>query len=214
MIPEKLLPEKWQPFAFIAGGYAACPSLAGDMDVWVLAPCPFRNRHEPEKCAFDDLRVHVWLQQRREELLTHLRRNYTRWQVAEETENRSVEHDGVPTPYTHDLAHMVLRVAKITSHSLPIHLLVVDAEFPKQVIDGFDISTHSVALVPDVGVVRGSNWTPITDVPEVLRTNEKTPDRMDKICTRYGVRNPLKPSEGKVLQFKNVTQPSLFTGGY
>lgn len=32
------LPEQYRAYAYIAGGWAACPSLATDMDVWVVVP--------------------------------------------------------------------------------------------------------------------------------------------------------------------------------
>lgn len=32
------LPEQYRADAYIAGGWAACPSLATDIDVWVLSP--------------------------------------------------------------------------------------------------------------------------------------------------------------------------------
>jgi hypothetical protein len=38
MIPSYLLPEG-TPY-FVAGGWAACPALATDMDVWVLSRDP------------------------------------------------------------------------------------------------------------------------------------------------------------------------------
>src|SRR5947208_1473633 len=84
VIPDDLLPEKYREFAFIAGGFAACPSLASDMDVWVLTPYPARMHDD--NIPFDDLRVHVWLQERRQELLEHLKAKFSSWRLTEYTE--------------------------------------------------------------------------------------------------------------------------------
>jgi len=68
MLPANLLPEPYQSTAFIAGGWAACPSLATDMDVWVPVPSPHVSKPEP-----NDIRVLVHLHKVREEILKHLK---------------------------------------------------------------------------------------------------------------------------------------------
>src|SRR3990167_5083266 len=36
MILWNLVPKEWRSQAFIAGGYAACPALASDLDLWIF----------------------------------------------------------------------------------------------------------------------------------------------------------------------------------
>lgn len=108
MIPDDLLPEKYRDQAFIAGGFAACPSLANDMDVWVMAPCPFTN-----ETGADDLRVLVHLHAVRKELLAHLHAHHPHYAITEEITTRTVKDEDLDERYGSSLDHITIKVAKI-----------------------------------------------------------------------------------------------------
>jgi hypothetical protein len=196
MIPDRLLPEKYREHAFIAGGFAACPALASDMDVWVLAPCPFVSA-ENGRDGYDinDPRIYVHLQQARKKILDHLHTQFPRYAIKEETSVRVSQDSETEIDrqsiYHATVDHVSLKVAKLTIFTPWIQIMVTDASWVRQVLDGFDISTHAVAITGN-GVQRGSHWTPITEPPVVIRSNDKTPERMVKICNRYGLKNPME----------------------
>lgn len=159
MIPDNLLPAAYND-ACIAGGFAACPSLATDMDVWVFVP----------KSAT--------LEEAREAILQHLKaeRFYAK-EEAEERRERSTDEGG------YEISGRVLKVAKVLV-AMDIHILVTDFELGG-LLSSFDISTHQVALVPG-GMIRGGDWTPITEPPVKLKDTPTTDARMEKIAKRYG----------------------------
>lgn len=158
MIPNDLLPPGTR--AFIAGGYAACPALATDMDVWVQVYS--EGEIEPMRAR----------------LLDHFRTSAIPY--TEETGTN--ENYGLDTRRT-----VTAKCAKVYRR-IPIHVLVTTGGVAA-VLDSFDISTHMVALTP-WGVQRGADYTPITETPRVLRQTPTTPARLLKICTRYGLTVP------------------------
>lgn len=167
-IPDELLPTgDYKARAFVAGGYAACPSLATDCDVWVTV----RD-----------------VEQARDELLAYL------YGVqGPRPSNMEVEHRlGAPDDYGVRLPVKTLKVARIPARIegrlLDIHLMVTTGDID-DVLDAFDISTHQCAITRrtelEGRVYRGSRWTPLDVEPQVLRWTPTTPDRLDKIRTRY-----------------------------
>ncbi len=117
MIPKELLPADLMGSAFIAGGYAACPALARDLDVWVLAP-------EAED-----------LESARERILAHL--ESTMWPY--EALDWMTEEYGT----THAMLVATVRSSHLTH---PVQILVTHSQ-PIDLLETFDISTHQVALV-------------------------------------------------------------------
>lgn len=177
MIPAGLLPPN-TPW-FIAGGYAACPALANDIDVWVCEPV-------------------ADLEETRVRLLVHLEqfvaaRNpgpgfaylspYKRWRVAAE--------QGVSTAPLYDQDHIDIRKVAVVlapDHAKvkPIHVIVTNAPDAGSILSGFDISTHAVAIDHTGRVWRHNLWTAPHQPPAVIRTNPKTQERLDRICQRFG----------------------------
>lgn len=163
MLPPNLLPPgHLTTNAFIAGGYAACPALATDIDVWITVP------------TYD---------------LDHARSEILRWLheqdnlVFEELTDGRVDQVHSPDGYGTDLN--VRKVATVEHYrGTKYHLLVVDGDVDA-VLDSFDVSTHQVALTP-FGVVTGENWTPTNVYPVQLRDTPTTAARMAKIAARYG----------------------------
>ena len=155
MIPSNLLPANtdW----FIAGGYAACPALASDRDVWVTA----------ETSDMDATR---------ERILAHLETEFEKWQIV--VLEPSQRQEG-----TYALS---LKVARVITPGVPCEIIVTDAENAHALIDGFDVSTHQIAILPNGMVVKGALWTSITERPIKLRDSDTTDARMVKIATRYG----------------------------
>ena len=159
MIPKNLVPEGYT--AFIAGGYAACPALAADMDVWVSV--------RPAQATLDEVR---------EQLLAHLADwDFGNFSFTEEMETRQCEgYQGMP-------GALILKVAKVQVGALTVHLLLTDGDV-FSLLESFDISTHQIALT-ERGAVKGSMWTPITEPPIKLRDTPTTDARMEKIRARY-----------------------------
>lgn len=159
MVLWNLVPERWRQEAFIAGGYAACPALASDLDLWI----------------FVDSGSGVRLPQAREMVLAHIRDDQ-RCCVDEQSEETQTQYKGVNVN--------ILKVGNVR-YGISIHVMVVDAPV-NAVLEGFDISTHQIALLPTGEVHRGSNWTPVMEAPVVLIDTERTPARLAKIQERYG----------------------------
>lgn len=174
MLAFDFLPEQYQRSAFIAGGYAACPSLASDIDVWV--PLGFIGRSEE-----DHKREAMAMETARRDILAHLESEFFPYKVEDNyvTSEGSTD-DGYPIA--------VQKVARIESVHLvkPIHIMV-SAGTVDDVLGFFDISTHQVALTRG-GVLCGPGWTPITEMPQILPGSRsvKTQQRLLKIASRYG----------------------------
>lgn len=148
----------------VAGGWAACPALATDRDVWVMCPA----NEDPGEV--------------RAKLLQNLSEGEYRYDYTEEDEDR-LDLQGYTGLY------QVLKVAKIRMDAWggqDIHLLVTTADSALELVDAFDVSTHAVAIYDDGKIVRGTQWTPITEPPVMLRDTPTTAKRMAKIARRYG----------------------------
>lgn len=156
MIPRNLLPEGRN--YFIAGGYAVCPALATDIDVWVQA----------EYEDVDEVRV---------ELLRHLKD-----QGFDYTEQDPARH-GVD-----DYPGSTVKVATIDSivhFGKPIHLLVTNAGV-ERVVNSFDLSISQVALT-EYQVILGDSWTPTTSQIHVVRQTRTTDERLAKYRKRFNL---------------------------
>lgn len=158
MIPRDLLPEG--AFYFIAGGWAACPSLATDKDVWVTYP---RGTN---------------LVAARQHILDHLKETGY-WYTEEQDGRTETVNDGYA-----GIEVNILKVA-VVNFVVPIHILVTDA-MAHEVLQGFDVSTHQIVLLSDGGIQYGPDWTPITVPPIKLKNTPTTDARMRKIAARYG----------------------------
>lgn len=159
LLPAGLLPDHLAKRAFIAGGYAACPDLAADIDVWVDA---------------GDRMTEV-----RQELLAHLADR--RWAITPQDGTDSRRLDG--EDYDGDLEVDIRKVCVIPWNP-PIHLMVTNRGL-KAVLAAFDISTHQVGIDPWGVRQEGREFTPLTESPEVLRHTSTTAARLEKIRTRY-----------------------------
>lgn len=162
-IPETLLPP--DTYAFIAGGYAACPERALDMDVWVLD-----TTGNPEKTRAALL---LWLS------------DY-HWVFGKETHEEKFRADG---PGYDEMDCRILKVAVIPYYTTTIHLMVTDAP-PLALLRNFDVSTHQIALIPssrlpEGDLLRGPGWTSLDQEPVQLKETSATFARMEKIRTRY-----------------------------
>ena len=143
---------------FIAGGYAACPALAGDIDIWILA-------HAEDLAAVRDA------------VLAHLKA-IPIWVNEEDATEVGTGYDEMPL-HTRKVGRMFL----FGKH---VHLMVTDATSPLEVLQNFDISTHHVAILPTGNVIEGPYFTPPHVPPRQLMQTSRTRERMVKICTRFG----------------------------
>lgn len=146
----------------IAGGYAACPALASDIDVWIYGV-------EPED-------VETMVQAAR----AHLMQAGLRHEIQDDT--RTQEGAGNYVGLTCEIR----KVAIVTGAPQPIHLMVTTAYDPLELLSGFDISTHAVAILPNGTALRGDSWTPPHVDPRAVHETTKTPARMAKIRARFG----------------------------
>lgn len=169
MIPPFLLPEDYHPNAIIAGGYAACPAMANDIDVWVTAVIDLR-------AARDVIRHHL----HDRAIVKRPGRGHIRSYVFEDDQRtESSNFEG----YTMDVNIVKVAKVEIWGARLPYHILVTDANVD-ELLSAFDVSTHQVALTP-LGVVTGESWTPINEPPAKLKNTPTTDARMEKIRSRY-----------------------------
>lgn len=175
MIPANLLPEGTQ--WCVAGGYAACPALAGDIDVWVYGvPVDDIQKRRTELLAY----VQDWAK------VQNVNRPHwpeRRYQVNPQTS--ATEH----VAYEHTVVR-IEKVAVVESPSLayvkPIHIMVTDAYSPGEIMQGFDVSTHAVAIESTGRVWRHINWTAPHKAPEALLNNQYTEARIARIAKRFG----------------------------
>lgn len=185
MIPKNLVPPGMGE-VFIAGGYAACPALASDVDVWVSVP-------NGDKRALDDTRFAI-LQHLRDQpgfVVEEQDRENSPRMLAQKRVYAQVDTEMskglflVSTFEGYHLALLLRRVATVTVEggSLPFHIIVV-AGGVDDVLSSFDISTHQIALT-EKGVVRGEHWTPIWEYPVVITQKYTTSKRLSKIADRY-----------------------------
>lgn len=168
MIPRDLLPDDMVDRAFIAGGWAACPALATDMDIWVrVTP----SDGGEEVATGEDLDIV------REQLLCHLRALPV-FRVKAEV---NLE---VGEGYNADGAILTKRVAAVKRGRTVYHILVTNGTVD-EVLLNFDVSAHQVAIEPTGLVVRGPNFTTVNEPPYAIRMNDKTPVRLKKITERF-----------------------------
>lgn len=167
MVPIELLPEgeKW----CVAGGYAACPALANDQDIWVMV--------NDEDSVTDA----------RERLLDHLRTFFgedfdDRVEVQTEVRTGQTGDDSAPDGG----AIPILRVAKFFYHGIERHLLVAHVGCVTTLLRTFDISTHQVGIDSDGMVFKGPDYTPPHVPPVKLKETPTTDARMVKIAQRFG----------------------------
>lgn len=161
MLPKGILPSDLMEYAFIAGGYAACPPLASDIDLWVYV------QREADTLSAVKARILDWL-------------DSEMWPY--EAEESAIRAIGETNGYT--LTASKVAIVRSPHWSHPVHIMVTSAT-PQDLLETFDISTHQVAIVFG-NVIKGSQWTPVTEPPRMLRNTPTTPERMEKIAARYG----------------------------
>lgn len=168
-LPECLMPPYHQ--VVIAGGYAACPHLAGDIDLWVFTDTLISTRDRIIKDA-KELGFHALVE-------------------TPETTTEII----APNDFGYDeLGFQVMKVLSMPwwveddkgqFRNCPLHVMVTNAPGVIGLLLGFDVSTHQVAVTPRGDVVYGPDWTPLDEEPVKLFDTSKTDARMQKITARY-----------------------------
>ena len=177
MIPANLLPEDYRESYCVAGGWAACPAMAQDQDVWVYGV-------ETDQLEAVGTQLLSWLQGENSKVPYYRRPFWVEAQVEarstearEEYESKTVE---------------IRKVAKVEVKLSPrarrkvIHLLVTDARNPAEILDGFDVSTHAVAIDYSGAIWQHDGYTSPHVAPVALLMNVKTPARTARIARRFG----------------------------
>ena len=180
MIPTTLLPAQYREQWCVAGGFAACPALATDIDVWVYAIAT-----EGLDKARRVLLAHLCDIQypQKDSPYANVRRK-AQFEFEEETEARTAESYLQSFIQIHKVAVICGRNA--WRELKPIHVMVTDAPSPGELLAGFDISTHAVAIGHD-GRVWTNSYTQPGETPVRLSgANARTEARLQKICARFG----------------------------
>lgn len=161
MITLNCLPITFQHSWCIAGGFAACPALADDVDVWVW------GRYD--------------LAESRQTILDHLKARHLRHTVeAVSTELEASQRYG-------NLVIKIEKVAVVSGGGKPIHIMVTDAPCPEALVSAFDISTHAVAFDNNFGIAAALEFTHPGELPRLMEhANDRTPERLGKILARFG----------------------------
>lgn len=158
MVPKNLLPSDTR--YVVAGGWAICPALATDMDLFVLAG------------------QHADLQEVRQELLDHFKAEG--FNYVEEQETREfVGYDGLIG---------IGKVAKVESAYMGgkmIHVLVASTTIAEEVLNSFDLSICMVGIMDDGKVITSAYWTPPTERPAVVKDTPTTQARLNKYLERF-----------------------------
>lgn len=176
---RKLLPEELIHQAWIAGGYAHNPELAGDIDVWVVG-------QEDMDAAEETIREH---------LIDHT--YLVRGAPLSQAEAR---RSGDPLYDEHPHGFRVVANLAIqepvedtfvaASRLRPVQLLVTKRPDVDSLLEHFDITTHRIAYpLRDTKTFRvGQGYFPIGAQPRVMRfdTPDQTLQRLEKISLRYG----------------------------
>lgn len=168
LLPPNLLPDGWKHEAFIAGGFAANQELASDIDVWVTVP------------AGNDLA------EVRRELLAHL--HAAGYVIVIEPDLRLERNDDIEVDHYHNVLSTYKVAVLIRGNLKPIHLMVTNGNVT-DVVDSFDVSTHMAAILnpfsDEPRYYHGDNWTPVNELPVVIKITPTTTTRLRKITDRY-----------------------------
>lgn len=183
MLPINLLPPPYDETAFIAGGYAACPGLAEDIDVW--CPVDIINVDDPfERVWSERNHIATWLHDHFSTFVEHDGPDSPR-----QTRPRSWHADHTQLNTTFEGYHLQIPIRRagvvtLSGASLPYHIIAVGGDVD-EVLSSFDITTHAIALTRK-GVVKSEHWTSVLDEPRVINQKFTTDARLAKIRARYG----------------------------
>ena len=152
----------------IAGGFACCPGMARDCDVWVLGVTLDGSMPEDVRGGILD--------------------RLTSAGVQFEPEENDPEQPGE----IYNLGNGILcwKVAKLDDGR---QIILTNAETPYDLLQSFDVSTHQVALSSNGELVKGADWTPPTMPPVMIWNGGTTSERIVKISRRYGRMRPTPP---------------------
>lgn len=157
MIPKNLLPEAHNEYV-VAGGWAVCPALATDMDLFILAG------------------PHADLPEVRQEVINHLK--VEGFDFTEQEEMREfIGYDGLVG---------IGKVAKVdTGTGKEIHILIASTTRVEDVLGSFDLSVCMVGITNTGRVVTDNCWTPPTAPIAVTKHTPTTDARLAKYVERF-----------------------------
>jgi hypothetical protein len=168
---ENLLPKGFRELAVVAGGYAASPTKASDIDLWVLG-IP-RDQFDLVEKSIRDYLDKAGLNGCSGEVGPHIDCTY-------ETFDDS------------------FRVAAIVDGpgENPVQILITTHPTLEELLAKFDLSVHQIgwSLTNPDAMVIGPEWTPVSEEPKVLTLTRpgQTLKRYLRIIPRYGFEpNPL-----------------------
>lgn len=163
------VPVNLRSTMIIAGGYAAAPAEAGDIDIWIPS-----GDGPP---LVSDSTVMRW---HRDDILEHLFEAGITYVLPP------------PVGYNGDVAKRLVCTIPSGYAGKAVQLLVTAAHDAQELVDSFDISTHAVAKTQQPGksmqVTFAKEWSSLREQPRVMRftTPEETLARLHKVTQRYG----------------------------
>jgi len=187
MIPEALLPlftacRLLEIPICIAGGYAACPEKASDIDVWI------KTKSLLPQTVADVLNGQF---------------GHRTW-----TTLPADARNAWGFRNRRQLAHTRSDKFRMPGLDKPVEVMLTDS-LPQELIAGFDISTHAVAIT-STGTYRAKFWTPVDEAPVInedameshgyngMRASGETKQRLAMIKARYA---DLRPPLSKIRTF-------------
>jgi hypothetical protein len=151
----------------IAGGYAACPDKAGDIDVWLLD---------------QDIKGSTWNLQH--SIALQIDRTVNAFRRFPDDVPEHVQKDYQDTTFA------LLRAYHSKVSGKTVQILAAPEKTLQELVNRFDVSTHAIGymLADPFTLVKGKNWTPIDQQPRAchLNTPDSTRERLVKLCARYG----------------------------
>lgn len=173
----RLIPTVFEQSWCIAGGFAACPVLSADIDVWVYG----RSRLDEARQTLLDFIEDTKVQNSGK---YGARPPYVyEPEVATEQREGSDNYEGIGINIS---KVCVVYGRGMNSGALPIHIMVTDAPEPGALLSAFDISTHAAAIDFRGRVFKGRSFTHPGIPPVLIRANTNTPARYRRICERFG----------------------------
>jgi hypothetical protein len=193
------IPESLHDQFVVAGGYACCPELAGDIDMWLLVGA---------KATPEDTEMHM--EDLRGDLYSHLHKM-----------GASLSSAGKETPeYLFGKRRLVGTIQgfwktggylrQYIKAETNLQFIIAPCDTAQELVDSFDLSTHAIAFQGDQYTF-AKQWTRREVPPVVMRWDQPatTLKRIHKICARYGT----VPRPGDVERLTDLAESEAVVAG-
>lgn len=176
-----LLPTEWHDRAYVAGGYAVDPDMAGDIDVWILGS----EMTSEERAQF----WHHYVTQLRTRAIQVNPQGFEAAIVRADLDGDAPDAEDGESALPDNDTFSPLGTYAILGIDKPVQILLTTHDTPQDLLNVFDISTHQMAIgVKHLDVVVVPTTTPPWDAPNLVDINRPlaTLTRLIRINRRYG----------------------------